>query len=315
MSPSSTTPVAAKAPVSAARKKLRRREALAGYAFLTPWLIGFLGLTAGPMIASLYLSFTDYNLFSAPEWVGLENYEFLFKDPRYLQACKVTLIYVLLGMPIKFVASLAMALLLNTKYRGQGFFRSVFYAPSLIGASVSIAIVWRAMFNDGGIVDLITSSLGWDTGGWVGNPDFTMPMFILLAVWTFGAPMVIFLAGLKDIPVVLYEAAQIDGANWWGQFRNITLPMLSPVIFFNLLLEMIGAFQIFGSAYIISNGTGGPAGSTLFYTLYLYQRAFEDYRMGYASAMAWVLVIVIGLIAMLMFRSSNSWVHYGGDAR
>ncbi|GAA4769817.1 carbohydrate ABC transporter permease [Microbacterium gilvum] len=300
---------------------IRRRRAphgvdnRAGYAFLLPWLLGFIGLTAGPMIASLYLSFTEYNLFQPPQWVGLDNYLFLFQDPRFVQSSIVTLTYVVLGTPIKLAAALAVALLLNNNRRGQGFYRSAFYVPSLVGASVSIAIVWRAMFIDDGIVDRIGRFFGIEWGGWVGDPSYAMLMFILLATWQFGAPTVIFLAGLKDIPGELYEAADIDGAGAWRKFVSITLPMLSPVLFFNLLLEMIGAFQVFASAFIISDGTGGPAGSTLFYTLYLYQRGFQDMRLGYASALAWVLLIVIALVTILFFRSSKLWVHYGGDAR
>lgn len=267
------------------------------------------------MLASLYLSFTRYDLFAAPQWAGLDNYRLLLEDPRFRQSARVTLTYVVLGTPIKLVAALAVAVLLNSNRRGQGFYRSVFYAPSLIGASVSIAIVWRAMFIDRGIVDRVGEAVGIGWGGWVGNPSFTMPMFILLTVWQFGAPMVIFLAGLKQIPAELYEAAAVDGAGPVRKFASITLPMLSPVIFFNLLLETIHSFQIFASAFIISSGTGGPAGSTLFYTLYLYQRGFEDFRMGYASAMAWVLVLVVGLITALFFRSSRLWVHYGSESR
>lgn len=310
-------PRAETAPVAAAPRRRRRagKEALAGYAFLSPWLLGFLLLTAGPMLASLYLSFTDYDLFTSPKWIGVENYANLMSDPQYRQSVKVTLIYVLVGTPIKLVAALAIAMLLNAPRKGQGFYRSAFYAPSLIGASVSIAIVWRAMFIDDGIVDRVGRGVGLDAGGWVGNPTFTMPMFILLATWQFGAPMVIFLAGLKQVPGELYEAASVDGAGPVRKFVSITLPMLSPVIFFNLLLETINAFQVFASALIISNGTGGPAGSTLFYTLYLYQRGFEDFRMGYASAMAWVLVAVVGIITAIFFKTSNRWVHYGGESK
>ncbi|MBT0773475.1 sugar ABC transporter permease [Kineosporia sp. J2-2] len=296
-------------------RRWKRHDVLAGYGFLTPWLIGFFALTAGPMLVSLYLSFTKYNLFGAPEWIGPDNYQLLLDDPKFHQAVKVTLTYVVIGTPVKLAAALAIAMLLNNSRRGQGFYRSLFYAPSLIGASVSIAIVWRAMFIDGGIVDRIGSGSGLDWGGWVGNPDLIMPMFVLLTTWQFGAPMVIFLAGLKQVPAELYEAAAVDGAGPWRKFVSITVPMLSPVIFFNLLLESVHAFQVFGSAYIISNGTGGPAGSSLFYTLYLYQRGFQDFRMGYASAMAWVLVLVVGLLTFVMFRTSNAWVHYGGDSR
>jgi multiple sugar transport system permease protein len=293
----------------------RKRDGIAGYLFLTPWLIGFFVLTLGPMLISLYLAFTKYNLFTAPEWIGLDNFSRMFADPQFLQSVQITAVYVLVGTPIKLAAALGIAMLLNYHSRGSGFFRSAFYAPSLIGASVSVAIVWRAMFNAEGPVDSGLSSIGIDVGGWVGNPTLVMPMMILLAVWQFGAPMVIFLAGLKQVPPELYEAADVDGAGSWHKFRNVTLPMLSPVIFFNLLLEMIAAFQIFASAFIISSGTGGPAGSTNFYTVYLYQRAFGDLQMGYASAMAWLLLVVVGIMAFVLFRTSKFWVHYGGDLK
>jgi multiple sugar transport system permease protein len=298
-----------------AKRKYRREDVRSGYLFLSPWILGFVGLTAFPMLASLYLAFTDYDLFTAPQWIGFENFVDLFNDPRFLQSAQVTAVYVFLGTPIKLAAALAVAMLLNMKQRGQGAYRSIFYAPSLIGASVSIAIVWKVMFMDDGIVDRIQQMFGIDVGGWVGNPSFSLPMLILLGVWGFGAPMVIFLAGLKQIPTELYEAADCDGAGPWRKFRAITLPMLSPVLFFNLLLETIGAFQVFSSAYIISGGSGGPAGSTMFYTLYLYLRGFQDFKMGYASAMAWVLVVVVALITLLMFRTSKGWVHYTGDER
>ncbi|PPK93465.1 multiple sugar transport system permease protein [Kineococcus xinjiangensis] len=305
----------ASAPAPVDYRRARRAETRSGYFFLAPWLIGFLLLTAGPMLASLYLAFTDYNLFRDPKWIGLENFEKLFNDSRYLQSVKVTLIYVLVGTPVKLAAALAVALLLNSGRKAQGFYRSAFYAPSLIGASVSIAIVWKALFSDGGIVDLGMTGMGFQPGGWVGDPDKTMPMMILLATWQFGAPMVIFLAGLKQVPRELYEAASVDGAGALRRFWSITVPMLSPVIFFNLLLETINAFQVFASAFIISGGAGGPAGSTLFYTLYLYIRGFGDARMGYASAMAWVLAVVIGLITWVMFRTSKGWVHYSGETK
>lgn len=295
-----------------------RRETRAGYAFLSPWLIGFFVLTAGPMLASLFLSFTDYNLFAAPEFIGFDNYVRMFNDPNFLQAVKVTGIYVLVGTPLKLLAALAVAMLLNAPRRGQGFYRSAFYLPSLIGGSVSIAIVWKAMFIDDGIVAQVTSFFGGppaSEAGWVGDPARTLPLLILLTVWQFGAPMVIFLAGLKQVPAELYEAASVDGAGAVRRFFSITVPMLSPVLFFNLLLETIHAFQVFNSAYIISNGSGGPAGSTLFYTLYLYLRGFRDFQMGYASAMAWVLVIVVGIVTFMLFRTSRAWVHYAGDER
>lgn len=299
------------APPRAGVAKARRRDARIGYAFLSPWLIGFFFLTAGPMVASLVLSFTDYNIFRAPKFIGIDNFTALFSDLRFFQAWRVTLMYVVIAAPLKLFAALLVAQLLALPYKGQGVFRSVFYAPSLIAASVSIALVWRAMFVDDGIVSRVSGLLGLPTEGWVGNPDMTMPMFVLLAIWAFGGPMVIFLAGIKQIPQELYEAADVDGASGFSKWWNITLPMLSPTIFFNSLLEIIHSFMVFGSAFIISNGTGGPAGSTLFYTLYLYQRAFTDLKMGYASAMAWVFFVVIGVLTVIYFRASKAWVFYG----
>lgn len=298
------------------QRSRQRRETLAGYGFLVPWLIGFFGLTLVPMVYSLYLSFTSYNIFSPPKWIGLDNYVRMFTtDPAFMQSAQITLIYVLVGTPITLAAALGVAMLLNYRDRGAGFFRSAFYAPSLIGGSVSVAIVWRAMFSGDGPVDSTLSFFGIDLGGWIGNPALVLPMMILLAVWQFGATMVIFLAGLKQIPKELYEAAEMDGANAWHRFRAVTLPMLSPVIFFNLLLGLIGAFQVFASAYIISNGTGGPAGMTNFITLYLYKRGFSDGQMGYAAAIAWVLLVVVAIIAVILFRTQRSWVHYAGDNR
>jgi multiple sugar transport system permease protein len=295
---------------------LRKRETKAGYAFLVPWLIGFFGLTLGPMLMSLYLAFTRYDLFSPPQWVGFANFVRLFTaDKVFLRSASVTLQYVAFGTPIKLMAALAVALMLNRIRRGSGFFRSAFYAPSLIGASVSIAIVWRAMFSTNGPVDTALSFFGINIGGWVGKVNLAVPMMILLGVWQFGAPMVIFLAGLKQIPQELYEAAEMDGAGVVAQFRHVTVPMLSGVIFFNLLLEIVHAFQVFGSVFIISNGTGSPGGRLNFITLYLYKRGFADGQMGYASAIAWLVVVVVAVIAAVLFKSSGRWVHYYGEDR
>jgi len=298
------------------QKRRQRKETLAGYGFLIPWLIGFFGLTLIPMAYSLYLSFTRYNIFQPPKWIGFDNYIRLFtNDPQFIQSAEITLIYVLVGTPITLGAALLVAMLLNYRDKGAGFFRSAFYAPSLIGGSVSVAIVWRAMFATDGPVDNTLSIFGINLGGWFGNPALVLPGMILLAVWQFGATMVIFLAGLKQIPKELYEAAEMDGAGPWHRFRAVTLPMLSPVIFFNLLLGLIHAFQVFASAYIISGGTGGPAGMTNFITVYLYKRGFSDGQMGYAAAMAWVLLIVVAIIAFILFRTQKNWVHYSGDSR
>jgi multiple sugar transport system permease protein len=292
------------------------KETAAGYGFLLPWLVGFFGLTLVPMAYSLYLSFTRYDIFSAPRWIGFDNYVRLFTDdPNFIQSAQITLIYVLVGTPISLIAALAVALLLNYRDKGAAFFRSAFYAPSLIGASVSVAIVWRAMFSTDGPVDNGLNVFGINLGGWIGQPSLILPMMILLSVWQFGSTMVIFLAGLKQVPKELYEAAEMDGANAWGRFRAVTVPMLSPVVFFNLLLGLVGAFQVFGSAYIISNGSGGPAGMTNFITVYLYKTGFSDGRMGYAAAIAWILLVVVAIIAFILFRTQRSWVHYSGDNR
>jgi multiple sugar transport system permease protein len=261
------------------------------------------------MAVSLYLSFTDYDLFNPPHWVGLRNYTQMFtEDPRYWRSVIATLTYVVIAVPLQLGLALVVALALKSVRRAKGFYRSAFYAPSLLGASMSIALVWRAIFNDGGTVDHL---LG--TGGWVTRPGWALLAVALLTVWQFGAPMVIFLAGLQQIPGELYEAAEVDGASRWRQFLSITVPMLSPVIFFNLVLQTIQSFQVFTPAFAVSAGKGGPADSTLFYTLYLYDRGFVASHMGYASAMAWVLLLVIGAVTAVLFRTSRSWVFYASD--
>lgn len=268
------------------------------YLFLGPWLLGAIGLTVAPMVVSLYLSFTDYDLFNSPRWVGFDNYAKLFgDDPRYLHSVGVTLRYVAWSVPLKLVLALAVALLLNSlRGKGQAFFRSAFYAPSLLGASVGLALAWRAIFDT-----------------WVDTPDHALLTIVLLSAWQFGAPMVIFLAGLQQIPRDLVDAAAVDGAGWWRRLWSVTLPMLSPVLFFNLVLETIHAFQAFTQAFVVSGGRGGPADSTLFYTLYLYERGFTEFRMGYASAMAWVLLVAIAVITAVLFRTSRYWVFYGDE--
>jgi multiple sugar transport system permease protein len=314
-------PVSPAAPASPGVGKRRNRPVRRGrgnqpqaYVFLTPWIIGALALTIGPMVVSLYLSFTDYDLFTAPSWIGLENFVRMFSDDgRYLQSVKVTLFYVLVSVPLKLVASLLVAMLLNTRRGSHGFYRAAFYAPSLLGASVAAALVWRALFTQGGPVNAVFATFGWHTPSWVDDPAYSLWSIILLGVWQFGAPMVIFLAGLKQIPAELHEAASIDGAGSMRRFWHITLPMLSPVIFFNLVMEAIHAFQAFTPAFVIGGGRGGPADSALFYTLYLYQVGFEEFDMGYASAMAWVLLIVIAIVTAVVFRTAKLWVFYDDE--
>ncbi|WP_171108144.1 MULTISPECIES: sugar ABC transporter permease [Streptomyces] len=296
-------------------KRRGRRENLAGYLFMSPWIAGFLLLTAGPMVASLYFAFTDYNLFTAPNWVGFDNFTKMFEDPRWQKSVEVTAKYVVIGTPLKLLLALGVALLLAQSRRGQAFYRAAFYAPSLIGASVSVGFVWRALFSDDAIVDRTQSLFGMDVGGWVGNADWILYCLVALTVWQFGAPMVIFLAGLKQVPRELYEAAEVDGAGPLRRFWSITIPMISPVLFFNVLLETIHSFQIFGSAYVVSNTSCGPADATLVYTCYLYQKGFKEAQMGFASAMAWMLLLAVALVTAVLFWSQKRWVHYEEAAR
>ncbi|MDH6622779.1 multiple sugar transport system permease protein [Streptomyces sp. LBL] len=290
------------------RRPKREREG-AAWVFLSPWVLGASVLTLLPMAVSLYLSFTDYNLFDPPRWVGLRNYTQMFtEDPRYWRSVVTTLTYVVIAVPLQLALALVVALALKSMKRGKAFYRSAFYAPSLLGASMSIALVWRAVFNDGGTVDNLLGN-----GGWVNKPGWALLAVALLTVWQFGAPMVIFLAGLQQIPAELYEAAAVDGAGKRRQFVSVTVPMLSPVLFFNLVLQTIQAFQVFTPAFAVSGGKGGPADSTLVYTMYLYDRGFVASHMGYASAMAWVLLLVIGVVTAVLFRTSRSWVFYASE--
>lgn len=287
-----------------------RRQDKAAYVFLLPWLLGFFGLAVIPLGSSLYLSFTEYNLIRPPEWVGLDNFSRMLQDARLLNALRVTFTYVLVSVPLQLIFALAIALLLDRGMRALPIYRSIFYLPSLLGSSVAIAILWRQVFGTAGIVNQLLAYVGIDGPGWISNPDTALGTIIILHVWTFGAPMLIFLAGLRQIPVMYYEAAQMDGASSVHQFFKITLPLLSPIIFFNLVLQLIGSFQSFTQAYIVSGGTGGPVDSTMFYTLYLYQKGFAELEMGYASAMAWALVLIIGAFTALNFIASRWWVFY-----
>ena len=290
------------------------KQSVKGYLFISPFIIGFLAFTFIPILTSLYFSFTKYNLFAPPTWIGLENYKKMFTaDPRYWQSLKVTLIYVFAGVPLRLGFALMIAMILNTASRAVGLYRSLFYLPSLIGGSVAVAIMWRNIFGDEGIVNLLLGFLGIPDVRWFGDPTAALWMLILLSVWQFGSSMLIFLAGLKSIPVTYYEAASVDGASHWQKFTKITLPMLSPVILFNTIMQTIAAFMTFVPAFIISKGTGGPLDGTLLYSLYLFIHGFEFFNMGYASAMAWVMLIIVGLLTALIFFSSKYWVHYESE--
>jgi multiple sugar transport system permease protein len=282
-----------------------------GYLFLLPWFIGFFGLTIGPIISSLYLSFTDFDLLTNPEWVGANNYIRMFtNDPKFWASMRVTMFFVLFSVPLKLAFALGVAILLNRGMRGLPLYRALFYLPSLLGASVAIAILWREIFAREGLVNDFLSILGIQGPSWISTPQYSLWTLIVLSIWQFGSPMIIFLAGLRQIPQDMYEAASLDGAGKWRQFWKITLPMLTPVVFFNAIIQTIEAFKSFTPAFIISGGTGNPINSTLFYTLYLYQEAFGFFRMGYASALAWVLLALVAAFTAISFFTSKYWVHY-----
>jgi multiple sugar transport system permease protein len=292
----------------------RQAENRAAYVFLAPWFVGLVLITLGPTLISLYLSFTRYNILRPPRWIGLENYVEMFtQDPQFWAAVRVTFFYVGWTVPLVLLMSLAVATVLNRGLAGLAIYRSVFYIPSLIGGSVAIGLLWREVFGSRGIFNDLLAIFGIEGQSWVANPDTAPWTLVALNVWTFGSAMVIFLAALRQIPAALYEAASIDGASAWIRFRRITLPLLTPVIFFNVILTMIHSFQAFTQSYIVSNGTGGPAESTLLYTLYLYKRGFVQLDMGYASAMAWLLLITIAIFTGLLFWSARWWVFYGED--
>jgi multiple sugar transport system permease protein len=273
-------------------------ERYAAYLFLAPWFAGLLLIT----------------LVGAPEWTGLENYQRMVQDPRFYASLRVTFTYVLISVPLQLAFALALALVLDKGISGLPLYRSVYYLPSLLGGSVAVAILWRQMFGTHGLVNAALAFLGFeDAPGWVSTPDYALGTLIILNVWTFGSPMIIFLAGLRQIPAMYYEAASIDGAGRLRKFLAITLPLLSPIIFFNLILQTIGAFQTFTQSFIVSGGTGGPADSTLFFTLYLYQRGFGNFDMGYASALAWVLLLIVAGLTAVNFLASRFWVFYGDD--
>ncbi|GAA5200220.1 sugar ABC transporter permease [Microbacterium jejuense] len=297
-------------PTDLRAKRAARRDNKGAIIFLAPWLLGLLIITIGPMFASFYLSFTDYNLLQNPNWVGLENYIRMLSDSRLHQSLRVTFTYVIVGVPLQLAVALLIAVVLNRGMRGLAFYRSVFYLPSLLGGSVAVAILWRQIFGMDGLVNQLLALVGIEGIGWISNPDTALGTIILLHVWTFGSPMIIFLAGLRQIPTMYYEAAAVDGATRFQQFWRITLPMLTPIIFFNVVLQTIGAFQSFTQAFIVSGGTGGPSDSTLFYTMYLYNKGFKEFDMGYASAMAWLLVVIVGALTAANFIASKYWVHY-----
>lgn len=300
----------------APRRRLSRtvaRNLLAGLLFIAPWLIGFLIFTLYPILASIYYSFTSYDVISPPQWVGIDNYRTLLTaDPLLWQAVGNTLYYAVIAVPLNLAIAVGVALLLNLNVRGQSVFRTIFFLPTIV-PDVAAGMLWAWLLNPQfGAVNALLKAAGLPALGWLSDPTWAKPSLILINAWTFGTSMVIFLAAVQDIPQHLYESAELDGANAWRRTWHITLPMLSPTIFFNLVLGIIGAFQYFTTAFVVSGGQGGPAGSTTFYSLLLFRNAFSYFKMGYASAMAWLLFVVVMLVTLVLFRTSSRWVYYEG---
>jgi multiple sugar transport system permease protein len=296
------------------RLSVGQQENVYGYLFLLPWFVGMIAITIGPILASLALAFTDYSVLAAPHFVGLANFVTMFTgDARYLSSVRTTLTYVGISVPLVLVWGLALALVLNQGLKLLPVFRALLYIPSLLGSSVAVAILWFYMFGKNGLINLALRPLGIDGPSYIGNPSFALYALIVLNLWAFGSGMIIFLAGLRQIPHELYEAAELDGAGRWARFWRVTLPLLTPVLFFNAVLGLVGGFQAFTSAFVVSNGTGGPADATLLYQVYLYQRGFVNLNMGYACAMAWVLLTAMAACTGILFWSSRFWVFYGED--
>lgn len=288
-----------------------QNDNVVGYVFISPWLLGFFAFTIIPILASLFLSFTSYDLLSAPKITGLDNYIKMFtNDSKFWKSLNVTLIYVVTAVPLRLIFALAIAMIFTYRTRMEGLYRAIYYLPSLVGGSVAIAVLWKRMFGKDGILNAILSIFGVDSSiNWIGNPKTSLLTLIILFVWQFGSPMLIFLAGLKQIPTSLYEAANVDGAKSYQKFFRITLPMLTPIIFFNLVMQTITAFTIFTQSFVISNGTGAPLDSLLLYSLYLYRKAFIFFDMSYGCALAWVLLLVVGITTAVLFATKKLWVY------
>lgn len=298
-------------PRGLSRTVLRRN--LDGWLFASPWIIGFILWTLGPMIASLVIAFTEWDLISSPRWVGFENITAMMDDKLVAQALKVTTIYAVTSVPLHLVTGLLLALLLNTDIKGLRFYRTAFYMPSVL-SGVAVALLWRWLFStEFGLFNTMLAYVGITGPSWLGDPRWALPSLVIMSVWGVGSGALIYLAGLQGIPTDLYEAAQVDGATGWGRFWYVTLPMMTPVLFFQLVTGLIAALQIFTQAFIMTDG--GPNNATLFLLLYLYRNAFEYFRMGFASALAWLLFAYILILTLILFRLSDLWVYYEGDER
>ncbi len=297
---------------------LSRKEAAWAYAFIGPWIVGFIVFTVGPMLASLYFSFTEYNIVDTPQWIGLNNYLNLFKDELFWHSLGVTFKFAALALPLGLVFSYFLAVLLNQKIPGVNLWRTTYFLPTVV-AGVAVAVLWLQILHPtNGILNLFLAWFGIKGPGWLASRDWAIPAFVIISLWGVGGNVIIYLAGLQGVPTDLYDAAKVDGASVWQRFRYVTLPMTTPVIFYNLVLGLIGTFQYFTEVYVATsanNDLGGPARATLFYNLYLYQNAFKYFHMGYASTMAWVLFLIVLGLTLLIFRSSETWVYYEGQLR
>ena len=296
------------------KPKLLRKEAFEGIICISPWLIGFVFLTLGPVVFSLAMSFAKWDMIRPPTMIGFSNYTTILTDDfRFWKSVKVTAIYAACAVPLGLVCSLALALLLNLSLKGMRLFRSIFYIPAIL-PGVAMSMVWLTVFRpEGGVFNTILGWLGVKPLPWLTSPEWALPSFIVMSVWGIGGGMIIYLAGLQGVPTQLYEASEIDGAGSWSKFRHVTLPMMSPVIFFNLVMGIIDSFQVFTGSYVMTRG--GPAYSTLFYVLYLYQKAFKYLQMGYACALAWILFGIILTLTLLVLKTSRRWVYYEAELR
>ena len=306
----SVTVVSAKKKLTSGARQRKRMNNLVGLAFASPWLFGLIMFTSVPMLYSLYLSFTKFDGLGSPVWYGINNYVNMFQDSTFWKSVGITFQYVFILVPLRLAVALGVAMILASNHRAIGLYRTVYYVPSLLSGSVAIAIIWSKLFGtDGAVNGILTAVLGRAvTFNWVGEPTSALYSLILLGCWHFGASMLIFVSGLKQIPQSYYEAALLDGASATQRFRHITLPMLTPVVFFNLVMGIINAFKAFSEALIITDG--GPMNETMLFALYIYKQGFSYFKMGYACAMSWVLVVIIAVFSVFVFKSSDSWVHY-----
>ena len=292
-------------------KSRLNKESTAGVIFTLPFILGFLLFMVVPMAISLYYSFCDYKILSPPQFTGLKNYLEVLKDETFFKAIGVTFYYALVSVPLRLIFALLVAMILLKSTKATGFYRAAYYLPSIIGGSVAVSILWKRMFAIDGVVNSLLSLFGIHSEiSWLGNTKTAIWVLIVLAVWQFGSSMLIFLSSLKQIPTTLYEAARVDGAGKLTQFKDITLPLLTPTIFFNLVMQMINGFLAFTQSYIITQGK--PMNSTLFYTVYMYQQSFEFYNTGYGAMLAWIMLIIVGLITLILFATKKFWVYEGG---